>query len=343
MNNKKIVFGILLFCAISFIAYTFANPLEEKEDGGRLVPGSNTLQDTGNNDEDNETNKPEEENLTDDTQTATETIIVPPSITITNPTANTSNNGTRPSGNTGNTGSSSGNTGTSGGNTGNNPGDNTGNTGNKPEDNTGNTGNNPGDNTGNIGNNPGDNTGNTGNNPGDNTENTGNNPGDNTGNTGNNPGDNTGNTGTSGGNTGTGTSENPKPINPEPVKPKYSTVTTTTSGVVLKQNGNKVSLTGTVPEIGYTGAGKVTLVFTSPEVYSEEVLNGLEVIIGYNGKVYHRSDLKNMNTGNGTSKAKIVINHGVAFPGNYDITLYWGTGEKITYTINFNINVELND
>lgn len=29
--NKKIVFGIILFCAISFIAYTFANPMENEQ------------------------------------------------------------------------------------------------------------------------------------------------------------------------------------------------------------------------------------------------------------------------------------------------------------------------
>ena len=86
MNNKKIIFGILLFCAISFIAYTFANPLEQKEEEGKLVPGSNQIQNSGNNNDDdddddgniNEPVVPDDETNEGDSN---EPSVVPPSDT----------------------------------------------------------------------------------------------------------------------------------------------------------------------------------------------------------------------------------------------------------------------
>ncbi len=37
MNNKKIIFGIVLFLAICFLAFTFANPLEQGDGNGTLI------------------------------------------------------------------------------------------------------------------------------------------------------------------------------------------------------------------------------------------------------------------------------------------------------------------
>ena len=70
MNNKKIIFGILLFCAISFVAYTFANPLENKDEEGKLMPGNSTQVNSPNNnqpgEDDENDNLPVEEEPTED-------------------------------------------------------------------------------------------------------------------------------------------------------------------------------------------------------------------------------------------------------------------------------------
>lgn len=74
--NKKIVFGIILFCAISFIAYTFANPAEQEQgnlggSNGTTVGGNeNSGNPTEPDDNENElpgenTEKPDEDDDTD--------------------------------------------------------------------------------------------------------------------------------------------------------------------------------------------------------------------------------------------------------------------------------------
>ena len=54
MNNKKIIFGILLFLAISFLAFTFANPDEEKANGDgsgvKIQNGGNSQNSNGETD-----------------------------------------------------------------------------------------------------------------------------------------------------------------------------------------------------------------------------------------------------------------------------------------------------
>lgn len=81
--NKKIVFGIILFCAISFIAYTFANPMENEQ--GNLG-GSNGTTVGGNEN----SGKPTEN---EPTQTPTEpekpTEDTPEPTTPTGPVAET--------------------------------------------------------------------------------------------------------------------------------------------------------------------------------------------------------------------------------------------------------------
>ncbi len=124
MNNKKIIFGILLFCAISFIAYTFANPLEKEEDEGKLVPGSNTVQ--NNNNKDNNTDDDDDSDLPikidDNEEDQTDPVELP------NQNQNQRPNPTRPSGSGGsNNSSGSGNNGGGSSSGGNNSGNNGGN------------------------------------------------------------------------------------------------------------------------------------------------------------------------------------------------------------------------
>lgn len=140
---------------------------------------------------------------------------------------------------------------------------------------------------------------------------------------------------------------------PEPelvVEPKYSTITTNPSTVnVTLLSKTNIELTGTVDENvdengNGAGQGSVQLVFISPEVYSEEVLSNLEIKIerqGYGVILKHRGDLPDMFTGNGTDNARITINYAVARPSVAYITIDWGTGEKITYTISDNIEIKL--
>lgn len=111
MNNKKIIFGILLFCAISFLAYTFANPLEKEDDEGKLVPGSNQVQGSNNDNDNNNDNDVIDDSLSDDDLTNDEEIPNEPidsNPTDTTQTATRPTNPSRPSGgnNTGNNGGS---------------------------------------------------------------------------------------------------------------------------------------------------------------------------------------------------------------------------------------------
>ena len=92
MNNKKIIFGILLFIAISFIAFTFANPQEEEE--GTLIPGNNSTN-VNNPNSANENDDKEEDNndivkIEDDNNTPTTPTVNTP------PTNNTAANPQRP-------------------------------------------------------------------------------------------------------------------------------------------------------------------------------------------------------------------------------------------------------
>lgn len=50
MNNKKIVFGIVLFLAICFLAFTFANPLEQGNGDGTLIQNGGNSTNTNNDD-----------------------------------------------------------------------------------------------------------------------------------------------------------------------------------------------------------------------------------------------------------------------------------------------------
>jgi len=110
MNNKKIIFGILLFCAISFIAYTFANPLEKEDDEGKLVPGSNQIQNTGNdkdnnNDDDDQIDAPIKVDDPTDEDDPNGAVVVNPSDTTQPGNTNTTTrptNPSRPSGSAGN-------------------------------------------------------------------------------------------------------------------------------------------------------------------------------------------------------------------------------------------------
>lgn len=49
MNNKKIIFGIVLFLAICFLAFTFANPLEQGDNEGTLIQGGQNTTNSGDN------------------------------------------------------------------------------------------------------------------------------------------------------------------------------------------------------------------------------------------------------------------------------------------------------
>jgi len=51
MNNKKIIFGIILFLAICFLAFTFANPLESGNGEGTLIQGGENSTNNKNNDD----------------------------------------------------------------------------------------------------------------------------------------------------------------------------------------------------------------------------------------------------------------------------------------------------
>ncbi len=81
--NKKIVFGIILFCAISFIAYTFANPMEEEKGGsttnGTTVSGSENTGNPSTNESEDKNN-----NLTENGENENQENITPttPSVTV---------------------------------------------------------------------------------------------------------------------------------------------------------------------------------------------------------------------------------------------------------------------
>lgn len=102
MNNKKIIFGILLFCAISFIAYTFANPLENDKEEGKLMPGSSTeVKSPNTNDNEEEDNNEEETQEPDENEDNNQDEVVPPvSQTGTQPSGNTGSNRPNTGGNT---------------------------------------------------------------------------------------------------------------------------------------------------------------------------------------------------------------------------------------------------
>lgn len=51
MNNKKIIFGIVLFLAICFLAFTFANPLEQGNGDGTLIQNGGNSTNTNNTDD----------------------------------------------------------------------------------------------------------------------------------------------------------------------------------------------------------------------------------------------------------------------------------------------------
>ena len=102
MNNKKIIFGILLFVAISFIAYTFASPDDKEE--GKMTYGNGTNEvNSPNNDKDNEDDNLNE-NLDDNLDNNEEDMnneddnegIIP--TPIPNPGNNNGSNSNRPSG-----------------------------------------------------------------------------------------------------------------------------------------------------------------------------------------------------------------------------------------------------
>lgn len=52
MNNKKIIFGIVLFLAICFLAFTFANPLEQGDGNGTLIQNDGNSANSGDTTDD---------------------------------------------------------------------------------------------------------------------------------------------------------------------------------------------------------------------------------------------------------------------------------------------------
>lgn len=229
MNNNKIIFGIIIFCAISFLAYTFANPFEDDEDNfikDNQVNGTKVNNTTDNKKDEDEIKKPvkvEEVKKEDNNSNSTVNYPTYRPTTPSDPT---------------------------------------------PE--------------------------------------------------------------------------------PEPVLPKYTSITTNSnSGVNVAQNGSNISLTGEVPEIGTSGQGSVQISLTSPETYSLETLNNLQIIIEDStlGTTITKTinDLPNMNTGNGTSPAVITVDYRIFKPRTVYLTIYWGTGDKIKYTITDNVTVKLNE
>lgn len=120
MNNKKLIFGILLFCAISFLAFTFANPKENEKEDGTLIQngGSSTTNTTTNKTDKDKVQTPVKvDDSKTDEQKPTDTTTTQTQGSTNNYTA--SNNNYYTGNNTGNSGNHSSNNGGSG-NSGNN-------------------------------------------------------------------------------------------------------------------------------------------------------------------------------------------------------------------------------
>jgi len=136
----------------------------------------------------------------------------------------------------------------------------------------------------------------------------------------------------------TPTPSNPTPQPSTPVvdnSPRYATVTTSTPGITISQNKDLITLTGEIENPD----DLINIVFTSPEVYSEETLNGTEIYLGYSGGTYGKAALTT--TGNGTDKATFAVNHGFFNYGEVnEVSIYWGTRTKVTYKLTFNITVK---
>lgn len=327
MNNKKIIFGILLFCAISFIAYTFANPLE-KGDEGTLIQGSDSNnvnnpnsngtqkdpvdrdEEPGDDDEDLDLPQRVDDETTSGNNQGGSTAVVP-----SNP------NTSRPSG----SGSS--------------------NSGNSGNNNSGSAGSTPGGGpapisyytaTLNVVNGYSD-KGSITVARGDsavfkifaNNEYTLN-------------GAKVSGSGCS--LIGDTLSVNNMTSNVTctvtlPAEPIYSTVSIVGDGVTLHQEGSKVTISGKIQSDDAYNTVKLKIRFTAPKIFDDSTLRNASLLINQNGKTYGYDSLAS-NGNNGASKAyyQIDITFKEGITKSYVID--WGNGRKIQYDLIFNADIE---
>lgn len=320
MNNKKIIFGILLFCAISFIAYTFANPLEDKEDG-TLIHGndSTNVNNPNNTQKDPIDNEDDDKNLNDEEDLDLPQRVDDDENNSDNSTAVIPTNPSRPSG--GNNGNS--------GNSGNNGG----------------AGSTPGGGPAPISyytatlkvvngySDKGSITVARGNSAVfkiyANNEYTLNGAamsgsgcslmGDTV--TVNNMTYNTTCTVT---------------LKAEPI---YSTISIVGDGVTLHQEGEKVTITGKVQADDSYGTVKLKVRFTAPKIFDDNTLRNASLLNKQNAKSYGYDSLSS-NGNNGASKAyyQMDITFKAGITKSYVID--WGNGRKIQYDLVFNADIE---
>lgn len=345
MNNKKIIFGILLFFAISFIAYTFANPLDEED--GVLTPGNNSNLTNSNNDGDANTNsnttidgpvkvddndKKDDENTTNvtgtnNTNSTTNRTNSTANTNVTRPTTSitTNNNTTRPQG----------------GQTSNTPSTpSTPSTPTTPDEPT------PvkdPEYTINV------NVTNGSSNisskvvkKGETAEFTI------TPNTGYMLYDTT----VSGGCTLNknvltiaNVTDNVTCNVTLKLEPLYSTISIDNNSINVSQNANTITFTGNIMELeewaeyDQFDIAQSNIKFTAPRIFTEEELKNLTITIG--NKTYGYEHIMNQSEAFAeTSKAYFIVALKYQKGDSKSVTIDWGNGKTITYTLIFNINVE---
>lgn len=288
--NKKVIFVILLFIGISFIVYSFANPLNQENDldGNKYYDGNNDIMESKKDDDnddiiDSDDILDEEKDETEE-QPDDSSLIVDSSV-VTNKPSSSYNK--RPS--TG--GSTSGNTGGS-------------------------------------------------------------------------------NSGSTGGNGGSTENQPTPPVTPPPVTPvdppvepekptiDYSNITVeqpekqpsdgTQNNIQISQNGSQIVLSGRMaaqerkPEIGINSPSYIVLQIVAPKAYSDAELSKMNIKTN-NGEVLtqEQNNILASHTING--KPYFTLTQEFMTGKQYLLTVDWGNGVPITYTIICNITVVYDD
>lgn len=313
MNNKKIIFGILLFCAISFIAYTFANPLEDKEEG-TLIQGN------GNNNINNPNNKDDEKDPIDNKIDDNEALDMPQRVDDDTNNNNNQNNSTavvpsnpntsRPSG---------GNTGGAGSTPGGGPAPISYYTAtlvvvNGYSDKSSITVARGGSAVFKIGANS----------------------------------EYTLNGATASGSgcsligdtlTVNNLTSNVTCTVTLPAEPIYSTVSIVGDGVRLHQEGEKIIISGKVQADDVYNTVKLKVRFTAPKIFDDNTLRNANLLVKQNGKSYGYDSLSGTGN-NGTAKAYYQIDITFTAGMTKSYVIDWGNGRAIQYDIVFNADIE---